>query len=383
MRILFTSEAVVEICNGKYHESNSNTFIERYSYFGDVVFASYQKRVRVSGQSVLNIEGVQFEFFFKETSLIGKIRNGRVNDTHMKECAKNVDIVVAHLPSPIGMRAIKYAKQYHKPYFIAVVGCAWDAYWNYNIKGKLIALPSFLSMRRVVKNARYALYVTQSFLQGRYPCPGITVGCSNVEISKPSVTVLDNRIQKIESLTDKDSINIVTVAAVNVRYKGQEFVIRALEKLKKQHGRKYHYYLIGGGDNSFLMNLSTKLGVNEYVHFIGSVPHEKVAEYLDNMDVYIQPSKQEGLPRALVEAMSRALPAFGSTTAGIPELLENDCIFSNGNVNEIVSLLEHISTDRLKELAKRSYTKSLEYTTDVLSLRRKNFFDAISNDIKK
>lgn len=381
MKILFTSEAVVEICNGEYHKTSFNPFIARYRYFGDVIFASYKKEVTRSGQSILDTDGVQFEFFLKENSLTAKLRNHKINAKHMAKCVESSDIVVAHLPSPIGMLALKYARQLHKPYFIGVVGCAWDALWNYNWKGKVVALPSFISMRNEIKKARYAFYVTQAFLQGRYPCNGMTIGCSNVEINKPEKIVLEDRQRKIETSEQADVTNIVTVAAVNVRYKGQEYVIKALNRLNTQTGKKFHYYLIGGGDNSFLKNLVTTLGVEKYVHFVGPVPHEQVVGYLDKMDVYIQPSKQEGLPRALIEAMSRALPAFGSTTAGIPELLEKDCLFPNGDVCRIASLLNGLTTDRMKELAERNYNKSLEYTNDVLSMRRKKFFDSILKDI--
>ena len=186
----------------------------------------------------------------------------------------------------------------------------------------------------------------------------------------------------IASLNLKSTVNLVTIAAVNVRYKGQEYVIKALKKLNNDLGFKFHYYLIGGGDNTFLQNLTKQLKLEEYVHFVGPIPHELIWEYLDKMHVYVQPSKQEGLPRALIEAMSRALPSFGSRTAGIPELLPEDCIFDNGNVNEIVSLLSSLTTDKMKEYAKINFDKSKEYTSDVLTERRKRFFDTILSDIR-
>ena len=383
MKILFTSEAVVEICDGQYHKTSFNPFIERYRYFGDVIFASYKREVAKSGQSVLNTNGVQFEFFLKETSLKGFTNGKRINDCHMARCVEQVDIVVAHLPSPIGMHAIKHAKRMNKPYFIVVVGCTWDALWNYNWKGKLIALPSFLSMRRVISKAPFVLYVTQSFLQRRYPCHGITVGCSDVEIGDTSQSVLNRRLLKIERFDIAQRVNIATVAAVNVRYKGQEFVIKAISILNHKLGFKYHYYLIGGGDNSYLMSLTQKLNLEEYVHFLGPKPHEEIWDYLDKMDLYVQPSKTEGLPRALVEAMSRALPAFGSRTGGIPELLPYECLFDNGDVKEIAKLLSNLTVNKMKEYAIASFKKASEYTSDVLARRRKNFFDKVLLSIRK
>ena len=66
MKILFTSEAVVEICKGKYHKTSFQPFIERYSYFGKVVFCSYCQNVETSGQSILDTSNVEFLFLEKE-----------------------------------------------------------------------------------------------------------------------------------------------------------------------------------------------------------------------------------------------------------------------------------------------------------------------------
>lgn len=381
MKILFTSEAVVEVCNGKYYKTSFNPFIDRYKFFGSVIFASYKKEVESSKQSVLNTTDVQFEFFKKENTLYSAIYNSLDNKKHMKKCVESADIVVAHLPSTIGMMALRYARRLHKPYFIGVVGCAWDAYWNYSWKGKMIALPRYIEMRREILRAKYVFYVTQRFLQHRYPCHGLTMGCSNVEIDRPSETILNRRLNIIQNRESDKPINIVTVAAVNVRYKGQEYVIRAIAELNLRKGHNFHYYLIGGGDNSFLLNIVKELHVENYVHFVGPVPHEQIMERLDLMDVYIQPSKQEGLPRALIEAMSRALPAFGSTTAGIPELLPNECLFHNGAVGEIVGKLSSLTSEKMMTLARINYYKSFEYTRDVLSKRRLEFFDAIMTEI--
>ena len=382
MKIRFTSEAVVGISNGNYYKTGFGAFIERYKYFGDVIFGAYKREVLLSKQSQLQIEGVRFEFFDKENSLLNFVANRKRNKLHMKRCVRDADIVVAHLPSPIGMLAIEYAKKYGKPYFIGVVGCTWDACWNYNWKGKIVAFPYYISMRRAIRKAKYVFYVTQKFLQRRYPNTGVSIGCSNVEISEISEKILSERLRVIASLNLKSTVNLVTIAAVNVRYKGQEYVIKALKKLNNDLGFKFHYYLIGGGDNTFLQNLTKQLKLEEYVHFVGPIPHELIWEYLDKMHVYVQPSKQEGLPRALIEAMSRALPSFGSRTAGIPELLPEDCIFDNGNVNEIVSLLSSLTTDKMKEYAKINFDKSKEYTSDVLTERRKRFFDTILSDIR-
>lgn len=72
--------------------------------------------------------------------------------------------------------------------------------------------------------------------------------------------------------------------------------------------------VLGGGDTEKWRKLAEDEGVNDLVYFDGKLQSgAAVYEWLDNIDLYIQPSYQEGLPRALIEAMSRGCPSIGST----------------------------------------------------------------------
>ena len=382
MKILFTSEAVVEICHGKYHKTSFQPFIERYSTFGKVVVCAFKKEVENTGQSQLETSNVDFLFLEKETNAKTMFGARRRNIEKLRRIIDECDIVVSHLPSDIGCHAVEICKQVHKPYFIGVVGCAWDALFNYNWKGKIIAPFAMWRMKRIVKEAPFAFYVTQEFLQSRYPCLGLTIGCSNVEIPSPERKTLEQRINSIKCIDTSLEVNIVTVAAVNVPYKGQEYVIRALKKLNYEQGHKYHYYLIGGGDQTRLKNISTEIGVSEFVHFMGPQPHEKIASLLDEMHVYIQPSRQEGLPRAVIEAMSRALPTFGARTAGIPELLLPECVFNNCDVQKIEQLLHGLDKAKMLLYAERNFNEAKGYASDVLNARRGDFYSKIKDYYK-
>ena len=181
-----------------------------------------------------------------------------------------------------------------KPYLVEVVGCPWDSLWNYGIKGKIIAPSLTFSMKKQVKNAEYVIYVTKHFLQERYPTKGKSTNCSNVEIVNVHENVLNKRIDHIAN-KDGDII-IGTAAAVNVPYKGQQYIIRALGKLKKKGITNYRYQLAGGGDRSRLESIIRECNVEDQVEFIGVLTHEQIFEWLDSIDIYAQPSRQEGLP---------------------------------------------------------------------------------------
>ncbi len=259
-----------------------------------------------------------------------------------------------------------------KPYAVEVVGCPWDAFWNHDIKGKILAPYQYLYSRYEVSKAKWALYVTKYFLQKRYPCAGEQVNCSNVSLIPISNSILDERIAKIEKLEGK--IVIGTAAALNVRYKGQQYVIEALGRLKKQGLCNFEYQLIGGGDQEYLKQVAVQNNVQEEVKIIGQMSHDKVFEWLKNIDLYIQPSLQEGLPRSVIEAMSFGISSAGTRVAGIPELLQEDMMFDGKDVKGIVRILKNLNKERMLVLAKENFEKAKDYYVDVLITRRTNFY---------
>ena len=111
------------------------------------------------------------------------------------------------------------------------------------------------------------------------------------------------------------------------------------------------------------------------------IHHDDVFSYLDKSDIYIQPSFTEGLPRAVVEAMSRACPCIGTRVGGIPELLENECLFSKGNAKELINILHHFieNNELLVEQAKRNFIYSKSFETSALNKKRNNFYTQFLN----
>ena len=309
-------------------------------------------------------------------TLNGMLFGRREINQLISEEINTTDLIFVRIPSFIGNIAIDIAKMQGKPYLVEIGGCAWDSYWYHGLKGKLIAPFFYLATRKAVKSAPFAVYVTSKFLQRRYPCSGVTEACTNVVLRRQEDQILINRYTKIAAMqpwNKEMSIVIGTVAAVNVKYKGQQYVIDAISRLNNQ-GYNFEYHLVGSGDNNYLKELAIKKGVAHKVKFLGVMKHNEVLQWLESIDIYAQPSKQEGLPRALIEAMSTGCPSIGSTTAGIPELLSEDVIFRNGDVTEICEKLKYLLNGEMKRQALVNFENAKQYVDEVIERRRLNIF---------
>ena len=373
MTILFSSTATVDCCGGGYYNNALRATLPRYHRLGErIVCLAFCRNVVQPNQEQIEDSNVEFVFLKKVNTIKALLIERRENERIIEQTVSKVDACVVHVPSFIGDSVACVAKRLGKPYFTVVVGCAWDGYWNYNLVGKLMAPFRYASLRKVQRDAPYSIYVTQKFLQRRYPTRGKAIGCSNVNISTGEESVLKKRMEHIANRSG--ILKIATVAAVNVRYKGQEYVIRALGRLKKL-GILMEYHLVGGGDDTFLKKTAHACGVETQVIFHGLMPHERILPFMDGMDLYVQPSKQEGLPRALIEAMSRGCLSLGSRTAGIPELLPSRYVFRRGNVGDIVKMLFRVTQTDLYEQAQRNFEEAKLYDSAVLNKRRNDFMD--------
>lgn len=390
MQVLFCHDGPLRVDdNGNYYGiAHNNEMFKRYFSIANKIATVIRVRgispeESTNSLSEINISPFKVYEIPNISSASGILFKRKKAKNIIKNAVLDSDYIVARLPSMAGFLAIDYAKKYNKPYLTEVVTCPWDAHWNHSFKGKLVAPFMYLATKKRVRNSSFVIYVTNEFLQRRYPTKGKSVNCSNVSLNDFENDILDNRLEKIKKTTEDSKIIIGTTAAVNVRFKGQQYVIKALGKLKKQGYTNLEYQLVGSGDQTYLRSVAKKCDVIDQVKFLGPMPHHEVFNWLEKIDIYVQPSRQEGLPRALIEAMSRGVPAFGARTAGIPELLEDDFIFSNTrkNIDEICNILMNFDIETMKEQSIRNFEEAKKYDKYIIENRRKEFFKEFNRSI--
>lgn len=338
-------------------------------------------RGKVSNQSIVNLplssgKNVEFHYGDNISGLHSFLGTRKREYDRLYTLIVEADSVIARLPSEYGLMAASIADSMGKPYAIEVVGCAWDALWNYGtFKAKLYAPVLYRRMQKAVQKASNVVYVSKYFLQERYPANdnAYTDNISNVEIESVSELVLQQRLQKIEA--SQLPIRFGTIGSLKTRYKGVHTAIQALGELSAEIG-EFEYRVLGAGDTSYYKKLAKEYEIDDKVFFDGTLPSgEPVFNWLDSIDMYMHPSFQEGLPRAVIEAMSRGCPVIASSTGGIPELIDDQWIHKAGDISQMKRLIHKLTSNNKNKTnqASLNFKKAKSYQSNILSKKRDKF----------
>lgn len=286
------------------------------------------------------------------------------------------DVVIARLPSEIGLMALREARRQHKPAIVEVVGSALDALTSHGAPGARLYAPlADWRMRRAVARADYVHYVSSGFLQRAYPTRGFSVGVSDVQIERPGREVLERRLATI---TDDRPVVFGMVGMFTNRQKGVDVVLKALAKARKVDSG-LALKILGPGDFTALKALARDLGVDGAVEFCGPAPGgDAVLAWLDGIDVYVQASFQEGLPRALIEAMRQATPALASNAGGTFELVQRSYLHQPGDAAKLAKqMLSVRPAARREAMARANFAAAMPYSLDEVARRREDFWQKV------
>ena len=111
--------------------------------------------------------------------------------------------------------------------------------------------------------------------------------------------------------------------------KGTDILIEAMGMLKDRED--IHLALVGSGPLEENAHSRLKeLGMEDRVMFCGRQPHEKIAEYMAACDIFCLPSRMEGCPNVVLEALASGRPVVATKVGGVPELINK----TNGLVAE-------------------------------------------------
>ena len=171
-----------------------------------------------------------------------------------------------------------------------------------------------------VDSARFVRFISEDGLELARPVAGPRLE-QKAEIIRMGVPLSDRPLERTAPPPGVQ-LRVICTGSLIPR-KGQKFLLEAVHRLQTQGICVQVSFAGNGPERDALLAQAQALGVNEQVTFLGNVDH---AELLDSYsrgryDAFILPSLHEGISIALIEAMSRGLPAIATDVGGTRELL--------------------------------------------------------------
>lgn len=298
----------------------------------------------------------------------------------IRQSVTSEDAVIMRVSSQIADCLEPLLRQLGHPYGLEVVADPYDAFAPGSIKNILRPIFRWWFPRRLRQQCQMACaisYVTEFALQQRYPpaSRAWTTHYSSVELPETAF------VTRSRTIHTKNSVRrLIMVGTLAQLYKAPDILIHAIARCIEK-GLNLKLTIVGDGQHqSELEALATRMGISHHINFRGRLPAGvAVMRELDQADLFVLPSYQEGLPRAMIEAMARGLPCIGSTVGGIPELLQDSEMVPPGDAIALAEKIQEVLDDpqRMTEMSQRNLNRAQTYCNTKLSKKRTEFYQAI------
>lgn len=229
-------------------------------------------------------------------------------------------------------------------------------------------------MRRQCARACAAAYVTKDTLQRRYPAGrgAYVTHYSSVELPPEAFAAAPRVFETCQRH------RLVSVGTLDHLYKGQDVLLDAVAECVRSGVDLTLAFVGDGRHRPLLEERAAALGIGERVTFLGQLPAGRpVRDVLDVADLFVLPSRGEGLPRASIEAMARGLPAIGSDVGGYPEILPPEDLVPSGDGHALAVKIREVlaAPARMTAASARNLGRARYYEEAALRRRRNEFYE--------
>ncbi len=382
-KLLMSCDEYVYLHDGKYYAGSQEKFdfFERYLRVFDsmrlVCRCEEEKELKKSRVPLDQDKRIDFvpvpmfhgpkDYFWKYIAVGNVLRN----------ITEGCDAAVLRIPSTVAMRVGKQVERRHLPYACEVVFDAEDgwrsttgiAHYAWKVIDK--------QMRRLCANADGVSCVTEYYLQQHY----FPIKPNAFKNHYSSLSLDESFFGKARSFPKNKSL-LIAHTANQVEYngrKGHVEIIRAMKLLKErgidirvQFAGKDYY---GGIDK--LKELAKELGVSDRVEFLGFLSREELDKFLNKADLFVLPTKAEGLPRVIIEAMAKGLPCITTPVSGNSELIASHFLIDYYDIELLANRIEELTNNATlyENTSQENFERSRQYEASILQLRRDDFYE--------
>lgn len=301
------------------------------------------------------------------------------------------DCAIFRVPAATANTFQKYYEKSGKCYAIEVVVDPEEYFGKRTMKSILRFLIQKIwtkELKKMCLHANGVSYVTNEYLQKKYPCQAIVNGETKEYFtsSYSSVMLSPKIFSEPRKYFSKEKWIFVHCANYISGYrKGHLTVLNTVKELKRR-GKKVEIRFIGDGKLvKEFQKIAQDMGINKEVVFVGRLSNqEDVIKEFRNADIMIFPTMAEGLPRVLLEAMATGLPCVSSPVCGIPEILDEEFLIDYDNYMEYADKVEKLMEDivKLNQMSADNIKKAWEYEESILNTKRKEFYCKLFNSSK-
>jgi len=233
----------------------------------------------------------------------------------------------------------------------------------------------YLQLRRASYYANGTSYVTKFELQKHYP-PNLTKENHFTSFYTDTNISIPKDIQPRKFPAQKKVRLIHISVLINGFAKGHKEAIECLSKLI-DNGINAELVLVGEGElDKANIEFIDKNNLKDYIHFTGKLKTKQVIEELDKADIFLFPSYNEGLPRVVIEAMSRALPVIATDIPGHRELLDKEFLAPVKDSQALFNIAKKMinNPDYYEMASQRNIEKAREYDIEIIEKKRNDFY---------
>ncbi len=291
----------------------------------------------------------------------------------------DADAAILRMPGTIATVAAAALRGAGRPFAVEVTADPHELFAPRSIDHPLRPLFRWAltrELRRVCAQASAALYVA-SVLHARYPpAPAAPAfDASDVELSDDAFA----RAPRTPAPPGAP-FRVLTVGSLEQLYKAPDVLVDALARVVAS-GLDVQLTVVGDGRRRAEVEaLARDHGVVERIRFTGRIPSgAAVRAELDRADLFVLPSRTEGMPRALLEAMARGLPCLATPVGGIPELLPEAALV-RPEAASLASRIRELARDPVRRaaLARANLARARAFHEERLRPIRSAFLAALS-----
>ncbi|OGI18016.1 MAG: hypothetical protein A2255_00520 [Candidatus Melainabacteria bacterium RIFOXYA2_FULL_32_9] len=217
--------------------------------------------------------------------------------------------------------------------------------------------------------------------------------CNNNGIKKKTLIYNGIDTKRVSNITrqhnrNMETLNIINVSRITYHKKGQDILIKALKECKDK-GLNFTCSFVGGvydydkASIEYLKDLIKNYNLENEISFLGN--RNDIPDLLAKADLFILPSRHEGLPLVLLEAMASGLPAIASNISGSNDIInpeENGLLFESENHTDLANKILELynNQNKMHYLAQNAHKHAQQFD---ISIMCKNYYALYRKLVKK